>query len=127
MNETKPSEHSQPRLSQSQLWVLTLASAVVTANAYYIHPIIARVAEHFQVSSTEIGIVPASNQLALAVGIFFLLPLGDRVSNRTLTAIFVTGQFFGMLLMALAQSFELFVLGSTLLGFFTISPYLRPA
>ena len=127
MNETKPSEHSQPRLSQSQLWVLTLASAVVTANAYYIHPIIARVAEHFQVSSTEIGIVPASNQLALAVGIFFLLPLGDRVSNRTLTAIFVTGQFFGMLLMALAQSFELFVLGSTLLGFLTIAPYLLPA
>lgn len=127
MNEPSSPDQPAPRLSQSQLWVLTLASAVVTANAYYIHPIIARVAEHFQVSSTEIGIVPASNQLALAVGIFLLLPLGDRVSNRTLTAIFVTGQFVSMVIMAFAQSFELFVLGSTLLGFLTIAPYLLPA
>ena len=115
------------RLSPRQVWILTLASAVVTANAYYIHPIIARVAEDFEVSAATIGLVPAFNQLALALGIFLLLPLGDRYSNRTLTAIFVTGQFLAIGAMAFALDFQLFLIGSTVLGFMTIAPYLLPA
>lgn len=99
---------------------------MVTANAYYIHPIIARVASDFEVSSSTIGLVPAFNQLALALGIFLLLPLGDRYSNRTLTAIFVTGQFLSIGLMAFAEDFRLFLTGSTLLGLMTIAPYLIP-
>ncbi len=99
---------------------------MVTANAYYVHPIIARVAEDFQVSASMIGIVPAFNQIALALGIFLLLPLGDRYSNRTLSTVFVWGQFLSITLMAFSRDFALFVTGSTLLGFATIVPYLLP-
>ena len=106
--------------------MLTLAAAVVTANAYYVHPIIARVAEDFEVSAAMIGIVPAFNQIALALGIFLLLPLGDRFSNRTLSTVFVWGQFLAITLMAFSRDFALFVTGSTLLGFATIVPYLLP-
>ncbi len=120
-------EDSTRYLSKTKLYVLAIASAVVTANAYYIHPIIARVAEDFGVSASMIGAVPALNQIALALGILLLLPLGDRVSNRRLTSIFVAGQFCGILAMALVQDFRLFIAGSTVLGFFTIAPYLLPA
>lgn len=119
--------HQRQTLSKSRLYLLALASAVVTANAYYVHPIIAVVAEDFGVSASIIGAVPAFNQIALALGIFFLLPLGDRVSNKRLTSIFVAAQFFAIAGMAVAQDFELFVAGSTILGFFTIAPYLLPA
>lgn len=128
VSEDIPDSEKAPKpLSQIDILLLTLASAVVTANAYYIHPIIARVAEAFAVSDALIGIVPAANQIALALGIFLLLPLGDRVSNRLLTTIFVAGQFLSIGLMAVADHFEVFVLGSTILGFFTIAPYLLPA
>ncbi len=120
------SDQAPQRLSNRQVGILTLASAVVTANAYYVHPIIARVAEDFGVSAAMIGMVPAFNQIALALGIFLLLPLGDRFSNRTLSTIFVWGQFFAITLMAVSRDFGLFVLGSTLLGFATIVPYLLP-
>ena len=115
------------RLTTRQEYLLALAAAVVTANAYYIHPIIGDVARHFGVGATRIGLVPALNQLALAVGILLLLPLGDRYSNRTLTFLFTLGQCAGLFTMTLAQSFALFTAGSTLLGFFTIAPYLLPA
>ncbi|TRD12869.1 MFS transporter [Erythrobacter insulae] len=101
--------------------------AVVTANAYYIHPIIGDVAAGFGVSDAQIGIVPALNQLALAIGILLLLPLGDRFSNRRLTILFTAGQCAGLILMTIAPDFSLFTAGSTLLGFFTIAPYLLPA
>jgi MFS family permease len=114
-------------LTAAQEYLLAFAAAVITANAYYIHPIIGDVAKHFGVSAARIGLVPALNQLAVAIGILLLLPLGDRYSNRSLTIIFTIGQCAGLIVMTLAQSFELFTAGSTLLGFFTIAPYLLPA
>lgn len=114
-------------MTERTLLLFALASAVVTANAYYIHPIIALVADYFEVSHAMIGMVPAFNQLALAIGIFLLLPLGDRFSNRKLCLIFVFAQVGALVMMAMAQGFALFVVGSTLLGFFTIAPYILPA
>ena len=123
--------HSNPAnpayLSRRQELLLAVAVAVVTANAYYIHPIIADVARSFSVSEDRIGLVPALNQLALALGILLLLPLGDRYSNRTLTIVFTACQTLGLLVMTLAPDFWTFTAGSTWLGFFTIAPYLLPA
>ena len=114
-------------LTRTQEYWLAVAAGVVTANAYYIHPIIGDVAAHFGVSEARIGLVPALNQLALAVGILLLLPLGDRYSNKRLTIIFAIGQTISLAVMTLAGSFAAFTTGSTLLGFFTIAPYLLPA
>jgi predicted MFS family arabinose efflux permease len=114
-------------LSRRELVLLAFAAAVVTANAYYIHPIIALVAKDFGVSHADIGLVPALNQIALALGIFVLLPLGDRFSNRRLATLFAAGQLLGLAVMALASEFWIFVAGSTFLGFSTITPYLLPA
>jgi predicted MFS family arabinose efflux permease len=114
-------------LSRKQEYALAATVGVVAANAYYIHPIIGEVARSFGVSQAAIGIVPALNQLALALGIFLLLPLGDRFSNKRLCLVFVTAQTLSMAGMALAPDFVSFTIASTLLGFFTIAPYLLPA
>ena len=107
--------------------MLAVTVAVVTANAYYIHPIIGEVARAFGVGEAEIGLVPALNQLALALGILLLLPLGDFYSNRRLCLIFVAGQTLCLGAMVIAPGFASFTAASTVLGFVTIAPYLIPA
>ncbi|MFY8047601.1 MAG: MFS transporter [Erythrobacter sp.] len=107
--------------------MLAITIAVVTANAYYIHPIIGEVARAFGVGEAEIGLVPSLNQLALALGILLLLPLGDFYSNRRLCLIFVAGQTLCLGAMVIAPGFASFTAASTLLGFVTIAPYLIPA
>ena len=114
-------------LSNRLVGVLAFALAVVTANAYYIHPIIGRVATSLDVSVGMIGLIPALNQIALALGVLLLLPLGDRVNNRKLVALCLSVQVIMLVVMAMASSFWLFAGASTLLGFFTITPYLLPA
>ncbi|MEM9313653.1 MAG: MFS transporter [Pseudomonadota bacterium] len=114
-------------LSTRAVVLLAVASAIVTANAYYIHPIIGRVADSFAVSDALIGAVPALNQLALALGVLLLLPLGDRVNNRRLVVLCLSVQVLALLIMATVQSYAVFVGASTVLGFFTITPYLLPA
>ncbi|XUU60037.1 MFS transporter [Erythrobacter sp. HA6-11] len=114
-------------LTRAQEYALAITTAVVIANAYYLHPIIGEVARDFGVSQAGIGIVPALNQIGLALGILLLLPLGDRYSNRSLSIVFVTLQTLAMLAMTLSYSFWPFTIASTLLGFFTITPYILPA
>ena len=128
-HETRPigAEPSPGALTPSGLYMMAFAGAIVVANAYYIHPIIALVARDFGISDAMIGAAPAFNQIALAIGVFLLLPLGDRFGNRNLALVFVAGQTVGLFIMVLAKGFTLFVAGSTLLGFFTITPYLLPA
>ncbi|WP_417613592.1 MFS transporter [Parasphingorhabdus sp.] len=128
MSSPDPIERQAPaRISELRLFLFALSSAAVVANGYYIHPLITPVAEEFGVSGATVGLAPALNQIALALGILFLLPLGDRINNRKLVTIFVIGQFLAMLAMALSASFMLFAAASSLLGFFTIAPYLLPA
>ncbi|MXO90308.1 MFS transporter [Pontixanthobacter aquaemixtae] len=124
MPETK---QSGAFLSRATEFSLAAIGGVMVANAYYIHPIISEVAADFGVNAATIGLVPALNQIALAVGIFLLLPLGDRFSNRQLAILFGIGQTVSLGLMVFATSFEGFLAGSTILGFFTIAPYLLPA
>lgn len=104
-----------------------MACAVAVANGYYIHPLIAPVGADFGVGGSLLGLVPALNQVALALGILLLLPLGDRINNRKLVITFAVGQLAALTSMALAQDFRLFVAASSLLGFATITPYLLPA
>lgn len=125
-DQNLPPDH-RAYLDQSGQFGLATLTGVTVANAYYIHPIIADIARSFGVSSAQIGLVPALNQIALALGIFLLLPLGDRISNRTLSLIMAGCQTGMLLVMAIAQDFRLFVAASTALGFVTIVPYLLPA
>lgn len=125
---TQPVSPASPALlTRTQERALALTIAVVTANAYYIHPIIGEVARGFGVGEAQIGLVPALNQLALALGILLLLPLGDFTSNRKLCLIFVAAQTLCLGGMVFAPGFVSFTIASTLLGFVTIAPYLIPA
>ncbi len=114
-------------LSRRAVIFLAIASSIVTANAYYIHPIIGRVAPSFEVNAAMVGAVPALNQIALALGVLLLLPLGDRISNRKLVVVCLAAQVLSLAAMAVVQSFWVFVAASTALGFFTVTPYLLPA
>ncbi|WP_379546706.1 MFS transporter [Qipengyuania sp. DSG2-2] len=121
-------EASQPQgLSRRSEFALAAITGATVANAYYIHPIIADIGPDFGAGAAQIGLVPAANQIALALGIFLLLPLGDRYPARQLSLVLSAAQAASLFLMAWAESFALFVAGSTLLGFFTIVPYLMPS
>lgn len=127
-SETAETGSDRPKeMTSMQLFLFAAASSAVVANAYYAHPIIATIGEQFGISDAMIGMVPSLNQIALALGVFLLLPLGDRFSNRTLVLVFSACQFVMLLLMAISQQFWLFLGASTVMGFFTIAPYLLPA
>lgn len=124
---TVGSNSHPPRMRNLTVVLLAIASAVVTANAYYIHPIVYPVSNTFGVGEGVVSLAPFLNQFAIAIGVLLILPLGESVNNRRLVTICLGIQAVALLVMATVQSWILFILAATVVGLFTITPYLLPA
>ena len=124
---TVGSSSHPPRMRNLTVVLLAIASAVVTANAYYIHPIVYPVSKTFGVEEGVVSLAPFLNQFAIAIGVLLILPLGESLNNRRLVTICLGIQAVALLVMATVQSWILFILAATVVGLFTITPYLLPA
>ncbi len=75
-SETAPSDRA--------VGLLTGASTIAVANAYYIQQLLVEVGGAFSIPSGLVAILPGLSQIGLACGLAFLLPLGDIISVRRL-------------------------------------------
>jgi predicted MFS family arabinose efflux permease len=75
--------------------LFSLACSLSVANIYFAHPLLDAMARDFSISPTVIGMVVTTTQIGYALGLLFIVPLGDLWDRRRL----VLGQ---MLLSALA-------------------------
>ena len=65
--------------------LFAFAGAFTVANLYYSYPILNILAAEFDTSQTGVSRIPALMQAGYAVGLLFVLPLGDYVPIRRLT------------------------------------------
>ena len=68
---------SKPHLTSLILWVMTITTGFVVANIYYNQPLLGDIAQTFHVNSAKVGQVAMFTQIGYAVGMLFIVPLGD--------------------------------------------------
>lgn len=66
----------------SLLWMLAMISALSVANIYYAQPLLDQMNQELKVSQFAINLMPMTTQVGYAVGLLFIVPLGD-LYNRT--------------------------------------------
>ncbi|WP_413594960.1 MFS transporter [Citrobacter youngae] len=100
-------------LSRWVIFVLALGAGFSVAAIYYAQPLLPLMGQDLALSITGMGLVPTLTQAGYALGILFLLPLGDRYDRRTLIllksvslaalllACSFTGQLHSLLLVSL--------------------------
>ncbi|WP_343598408.1 MFS transporter [Acinetobacter sp.] len=69
------------------VFILALGAGIAVACLYYAQPILPLLQTDLQLSAQTIGWVPTLTQIGYAIGIFFLIPLGDRYNRRHLILI----------------------------------------
>ncbi len=77
-------KNEQTPLTRSLILLLSITCGVVVANMYYIQPIGTKVATSLSVSTSAVGILTMLTQLGYALGLLFLVPLGDVVDRPKL-------------------------------------------
>lgn len=81
--------HTAPHAASASLptgliLVLAFATGLSVASIYYAQPILPLIGNALRLDINGMGLIPTLTQLGYALGIFFLLPLGDRYDRRHL-------------------------------------------
>lgn len=115
-------KNEKTTLTSSLILLLSITCGVVVANMYYIQPIGTKVAASLSVSTSAIGILTMLTQLGYALGLLFLVPLGDVVDRPKLIIRMATLSAISLLAAFFAPSFTLFACASFLIGLLSIVP-----
>lgn len=90
------------------IFVLALGAGFSVAAIYYAQPLLPLMGQDMHLSITGMGLVPTLTQAGYALGILFLLPLGDRYDRRLL--ILAKSAALALLLFACSLSGQLHTL-----------------
>lgn len=108
-------------LSRTQVFFMTLTCILVVGNMYYNQPLLGILAREFGVTESKVSLVPAFTLIGYALGILFLVPMGDMIERRKL----IQGSMTMAGLLAIALPFSptlgVFCAISCVMGFFNVS------
>lgn len=101
-------------------WLMAIICAVAVANLYYNQPILAAIAQSFDVSAADVGWIPTLTQLGYASGLLLVVPLGDRLEQRQLIVTMLLITATTLFAAALSPNLSSLILASYAIGTTTI-------
>jgi len=104
------------RLDTSLLMVMAVACGIFVANVYYNQPILELLQQAFPRAVGLVNLVPTATQLGFACGLFFLVPLGDRIDRRKLILGQAAVLIVALVCLAAAPNAWLLVIASAVVG-----------
>ncbi|EKQ56821.1 MULTISPECIES: MFS transporter [unclassified Clostridium] len=115
---------AKPILTNLLILVMSIACGLTVANLYYIQPLLADIAKTFQVDQLSIGFAAMLTQIGYAIGMIFILPLGDIKEKRRLIIIMLLCSIISLMSMFFAQNIYILTISSFAVGFTSIIPQL---
>ncbi|QGU16534.1 MFS transporter [Leclercia sp. 119287] len=111
---------SNQGLSPALILLMSVATGLAVASNYYAQPLLETIARNFSLSASSAGFIVTAAQLGYAVGLLFLVPLGDMFERRAMIVSMTLLAAGGMLITASSQSLAMMILGTALTGLFSV-------
>lgn len=118
------SSYKTKKFSNKLIILLTIICAIVVANLYYDQVLLISISKDFSVSISSTGTLITAIQIGYTVGLFFIVPLGDRYSRRLLIILSLVFSALLLFLMTLVHSFYIIVVIGFLMGLSSVSAQL---
>jgi len=115
---------TKPVLTNLLILVMSIACGLTVANLYYIQPLLADIAKTFHVTQLSIGFAAMLTQIGYAVGMIFILPLGDIKEKRSLIIIVLLCSIISLMSMFFSSNIYILTISSFAVGFTSIIPQL---
>lgn len=108
-------------LSKFQVILMAVAAGVSVANIYYNQPILKEIANSLKASENQAGDISMLSQIGYGLGLFFIIPLGDKLNKKNLILTLLSLLTVALLGMTIANTlFEVWAL-SLLIGILSVS------
>ncbi len=94
-------------------WLILLfavACGATVANLYYVQPLLAKIAEAFHTSDGNAGLLVTVTQVFYAIGLVFVVPLGDLLDRRRLIVRLLVLSTLGLILATAAPELPVLAL-----------------
>lgn len=111
-------------LSKSNILFMSAITGIIVANLYYCQPLIPLIADEFNVSEEIAGTLTYLTQAGYALGMFLMIPLGDKLERKKQILITTFFSIVALILTAITNNFLLLQIISFLLGATSIVPQL---
>lgn len=109
-----------PGLSPALIVLMSVATGLAVASNYYGPALLETIATNFNLSVNQAGFIVTAAQLGYAVGLMFLVPLGDMFERRGLIVGMTLLAAGGMLITAMSQNLTMMIIGTALTGLFSV-------
>lgn len=116
--------NSKPILTKLLILVMSIACGLTVANLYYIQPLLGDIAKTFHVDQLSIGFAAMLTQIGYAIGMIFILPLGDIKEKRNLIVIMLLCSVISLTSMFFSSNIYILTISSFAVGFTSIIPQL---
>ena len=103
---------------------MAVATGLIVANLYYCQPLIVLIANEFNIPNADAGTITYLTQAGYAIGLFFMVPLGDKIERKSQILITTFASVITLIIAATAQSFLILEIASLLIGITSIVPQL---
>lgn len=107
-------------LTLSVILIFAIASGLSVANIYYAQPLLEDMARDLNISKGSIGLVVTFTQIGYALGLFFLVPLGDLLNRRSLVIGQLSLSVLSLLTVALAKNYVILFMAMTSVGLLAV-------
>jgi predicted MFS family arabinose efflux permease len=103
-------------LDRRLVLLLAVACGAAVANLYYAQPLLDVIAGDLGVSSAAAGLLVTSSQVGYAIGLVFLVPLGDLLDRRKMVSRLLLVAAAGLAVAAAAPSFAVLAAAIAVIG-----------
>jgi len=111
-------------LTKLLILIMAITCGLTVANLYYIQPLLGDIAKSFNVHEVSVGSAAMLTQIGYAVGMIFILPLGDIKERKNLITIMLLFSVISLFTMAFSQNIYMLIISSFAVGFTSIIPQL---
>jgi len=115
-NQTSPAA-----LSRNVILLFAAACGLSVANIYYAQPLLDAMARDFAISPASIGIVVTVTQIGYALGLLFIVPLGDFLDRRRLIVMQSVASALALAVVGLAPTAGVLLTGMVAVGLLAVA------
>src|ERR1700753_2260562 len=114
------SEKHPPQLSRGILLLFALAAGVSVANIYCAQPLLDSMARELGFSHSSAGLIITVTQAGYALGLVFIVPLGDPLNRRRLVVRQLFYSALALVLVGCVRTRELLLVGLFFIGLLAV-------